>query len=177
MKAVYLSQYRKKGTGALMFVYVVTGAVKELEEYINIQENGPAGKGPGTWQKADNGAPLWWLNVDTEKRNGNMPKQSYTLIFNRDKTGIIRDDSAEQLASYARINAKKEDKLAELQAEIELGLREVPTRGGAFRATATGNIVAPEEKPAGEPKNLADEIVAGIGEGEPGAGTGENLGD
>src|SRR5690348_5491732 len=99
MKAVYHSQYRKPGTRALMFTYVVTGTKKEIEEYIATQE-ASTNRAAGTWPKDEvTGSPLWRLNVDIEKRNGNMPKQSYTLIFNRDKSRIIRDDSAEQMAA------------------------------------------------------------------------------
>jgi len=175
MKAVYHSQYRKPGTRALMFTYVITGTRQEIDDYILVQE-AATGRAAGTWPKDEvTGAPLWWLNTDIEKRNGNMPKQSYTLIFNRDKTRIIRDDSAEQMAAFTRINKIKEEKLAILQAEIELGLRVVDTSASNTRITTT--LTGPAiQMPEGdkERKSLADEIVAGIGDGN---SEGENEGD
>lgn len=177
LKAIYHSQYRKKGTGALMYTYAITGTAIEVADYLLVQEAATA-RTPGTWPKADNGAPLWWLNVTVEKQSGGNPKQSYNLIFNRDKTAIIRDDSAEQMAASNRIAALKEEKIAELQAQIELGIIPQPSRGNSgMRVVATPastQLVVPENK------DLTDEIISSVGETitpEVVAAGDENLGD
>lgn len=155
MKAVYFNQYiSKKGT--LTYTYKVNGTAIEIEQYKSIQETN-TNRAAGTWPE-DAGAPLFFLAVPTLTRNGEVPQPQYNLIFNRDNTRVIRDNSAQQMQSWTRIEDKKENYKAELMAKLELGLIERPAARGAVFVTPT--VAAPIPTPAGTEKpDLVDEVM------------------
>lgn len=167
MKATYNSQYISKKQ-VLTFTYRVTGTVAELQEYVACQEAN-TGRAAGTWPMIEN-TPLFFLAIPTLTSRGEVPQAQYTLIFNQDKSRVIRDNSAAQLESWARINDLKEAKKAEIMAELELGLRVAPRRAfTALTAAPTqfqiaNNISAQPAANGPEGKNLADQIMGQMGE-------------
>lgn len=158
MKAVFNGMYRKKGSGQLMFTYLVNGTAAELEQYKVIQET-RSNRAAGTWPEAD-GKPLYFVNPDIILQNGGQPEPSYTLLFNQDKTNVIRDESAQLLNHFNEVRTESVKAEAQIAAEIRLGLRKV-TRGVATFATPT---VAAAIDNTVKPDTLLDKIATGVEE-------------
>jgi len=158
MKAIYHGQYISKA-GNLTYTYAVTGKAEELTTYTTLQEAN-SGKPAGTWNKAENGQPLFYLNIANERRNGRTAQKVLDLLISYDKTRIIIDRSRQELEKDERLAAKIEDEEAKIMAQIRLGI--IKPIGGTTRI-APQPQATPTPAANAEPANLADEIMANIG--------------
>jgi len=166
LKAIYESQYTKRGSGHKIMVYTVTGPTAELEAYTNVQEN-RSGKLAGTWPKSTKGLPLFYLNATLELRNGNIPEVQMDLAFSMDNSRVFIDRSRQEMAEYAEIKKHTATAVATIRAEMLLGLRGPAQSGTPTTRTAPATpTTTGSEKP-----DLTEEIMAGVGLG--GNGTGD----
>lgn len=155
LKAVQHSTYFKNGRQ--MLTYKVMGPAAEIEEY-KIIESARLNRTPDQIAIAD-GFPLLFLALDQILGGGGLPQPSYNLVKNYAGTGYNRDTMAADMARYARVAAKTEDHMAEIQAKRALG---ISVGDQAQRGQRT--FVAPAQAtPAVE--TTADDIAAAIAEG------------
>ena len=159
MKATFNGMYRKKGTGNLVFTYLVNGTAEEIETYKTIQET-KSNRAAGTWPEA-NGKPLYYVNPDLILQRGGQPQPAYNLIFNNDKTNVILDESQQMLAHFQAVHSASVNAEAQLAAEIRLGLRTVAPRQALFTTPVAPAIETPA---TAAPTTLLDKIANNVEE-------------
>lgn len=182
LQAKYSSSYRKKITGTLMFVYIVTGTAKELAAFLDAMMK-RTGK-PEDELKDENGNPLYWVNPQQWLQNGKTASKTFTLSISRNGA-VVEDDTDNTIARNNRIAEKMEDKEAELL--VQMKYRIVKAGNNQPVATNTTSRSAVKEAPdnfddavaqmqadaAGAPKTEGKPEV----KKEPVAAGEENLGD
>lgn len=153
LQAKYFSSYRKKGTGTLMFVYIVTGQAKELAAYLEAMMK-RTGK-PEAELKDENGNPLHWVNPAQRLTNGQ--KTDKTIVLSISRNGVVVEDTSTEVMVYnARVIEAQILEDARLLSHRKFGIGEFAN--GATR-TQTRQQPVPMEAGEGAP---ADEFEAAI---------------
>lgn len=162
LKAVYHDQYRKRdkrGNPVLMYKYTVTGPLVEVQEYLTVQ-SGIIGKTPDEWAKAENGNPLFFLNVTALEQQGRLPKLSFILQKNYDGSRYFPEVAKAELAGMEQREARIEARMDDYMAQLRLGIIRV--------AAPVPNNTVPTGQPTALPQpaaqpDLLDGAIANMG--------------
>lgn len=154
LQAKYSSSYRKKGTGTLMFVYIVTGQAKELQAYIEAMVK-RTGK-PEAELKDENGNPLHWVNPEQRLANGQTTGKTINLSISRNGA-VVEDTTDSVIARGNRIVEKMEDKEADYLVQRKFGLIQF---GTAVRSAQRQQTAASTE--TGDNGGVKDELDTAV---------------
>lgn len=150
-------KFKKIGfpNGKKSFMYAVSGPAKEIAEFV-ATECARRNKLAEELSKTESGEHIYWVSPVLFSNNNEIPKASYVLELNYNKTAYFPSFSGNEMEKWQRREKLVDVEYAKLIAAREFGTVEMPVRNNVAPAPATK-----EEAPAPSAEQLAIEAMQG----------------